>query len=74
MLKRAVVAHWRLGLRALTAFRTWKQRSTSPELVHHALEDAALDISADMRRNRLETLRVRQLQVQQAARAITSQS
>lgn len=72
MLKRAVIAHWRLGLRTLTAFRAWKQRSMSPELVHHALEDAALDISADMRRNRLETLRVRQLQVQQAARAVTS--
>lgn len=74
MLKRAIVAHWRLGRRALTAFRMWKQRSTSPELVHHALEDAALAITADMRRNRLETLRIRQLQVQQAARTILSSS
>lgn len=60
---------WRYGLQ-MAAFRCWKRWRTSVQIVHHHVEEKADDMTAQMRRIRLQSLRQRQMELQRTISAL----
>ncbi|KAK1930720.1 hypothetical protein P3T76_013677 [Phytophthora citrophthora] len=59
----SLLFHWRYG-QVFMAFQRWKNHQTTMEVTHHRLSSRFELVVAERRRNRLETLQLRQLQLE----------
>ncbi|KAL3662436.1 hypothetical protein V7S43_012762 [Phytophthora oleae] len=63
----SLLFHWRYG-QVFVAFQRWKNHRTSTEVTHHRLSSRLELVDAEMRRNRLRTLQIRQQQLETSIR------